>query len=358
MENKFSIINHLQAKEAEKLGCLTQDWLNLIYEQGWFKIFVTKELNGLGFTLPQVLELEEELASKDGSLAWTVTLCAGAAWFVGFLDQDVAEEIFKNPKVCIAGSGFIGGAANLIDDNYHINGSWTYASGALHATHLTANCEVLVNGEFIIDENGENLIKAFILKKEEVQILDGWSYMGMVATGSHAFKVDNLLVPQNRSFEILPNKTTLSNSIFKYPFLQLAETTLVANVLGISIHFINLVGECFEERDKLRKYDLKHINFFKELKCNQKQNIANVKAAFQHVVKLSWEELVNNNVICDETLKKVSKISRELAHVCREAISILHPFAGLEAAKNHTEINRVWRDMNTVSQHALLIFPF
>lgn len=358
MKKKYSVINHQQAKEAEKLGYLTEDWLNLIYEKGWFKLFVPKDLNGLGLTLPQVLEIEEEIASKDGSLAWTVTLCAGAAWFVGFLDKGLAKEIFKNPKVCFAGSGFIGGKANLIEDNYHINGSWTYASGALHATHFTANCEILYNGECALDEKGEKIIKAFILKKEEVEILDGWSYMGMIATGSHAFKVNNLLVPQNRSFEILPNKTKLSNSVFKYPFLQLAETTLVANVLGVSTHFIALVSECFKERNKIRNYDIEHLNYFKELKSNQEQNMMDAKESFYQIINQSWEELIKNNVISAKTLQKVSLFSRELAHICRETTSKLHPFAGLEVAKNHTEINRVWRDLNTVSQHALLIFPF
>jgi hypothetical protein len=358
MEDKKAIINNQQAQEAEKLGYLPQEWINLIYQEKWFKLFVPKELNGLGYTLPQVLEIEQELASKDGSLAWTVTLCAGAGWFVGFLNQNLAKEIFSNPKVCLAGSGFVGGSANLVDNQFHISGSWTYASGALHATHFTANCELLENGVAVFDKKGKKLIKAFILKKEEVQILDGWSYMGMVATGSHAFKVVNLLVPQNRSFEILPNKSTLSNPIFKYAFLQLAETTLVANVLGISTHFIALVSECFERRNKLRGYDLKHLEYFKELKFNHEQKVANAKTTFYEIVNKSWEELIKNNIASDTTLEKVSKVSRELAYVCREATSKLHPFAGLEAAKNHTEINRVWRDMNTVSQHALLIFPF
>jgi hypothetical protein len=67
---------------------------------------------------------------------------------------------------------------------------------------------------------------------------------------------------------------------------------------------------------------------------------------------------VNKGNITESTLAEVSKICRELAITCRENAAKLHPYAGLEAAKKHTEINRVWRDMNTVSQHALLIFPF
>ncbi|MBK0383010.1 acyl-CoA dehydrogenase [Pedobacter sp. SD-b] len=354
----IAIINNNYSKKAEKLGQLPQEWLNLIYKESWFKLFVPKNLNGLGCTLPNGLKIQENLANKDGSLGWTITLCAGAAWFVGFLDRALAKEVFSDPKVCLAGSGFVGGTANLVGDKYQISGNWTYASGALHATHLTANCEMLKDGQHVFDSKGEKQIKAFILKREEVEILDGWHYMGMVATGSHAFKVHNLEVPINRCFEILPEKTTLEDPVFKYPFLQLAETTLVANVLGISLHFMDLVSACFEERNKVRKHDQQHLTYFKELKYKQQQNILNAKAAFYAIVDRSWEELVQNSIISLQTLKMVSKCSRDLAQICREATSKLHPFAGLEAAKNHTEINRVWRDLNTVSQHALLIFPF
>lgn len=358
MEKHSQIINHQASERAERLGKLTPEWLELIYQEKWFKLFVPKHLGGLGLTLPEGLKVEEALAKMDGSMAWTVTLCAGACWFVGFLDQDLAEEVFKDEQVCFAGSGFVGGTANKIGDSYQINGRWTYASGALHASHLTANCKMFDNGKAILDTDGKQVVKAFLLNKEEVCILDGWSYMGMVATGSHAFEVMGKTVPLNRCFDILPDKTTLPEPIFKYPFLQLAETTLVANVLGITRHFIALVDECFWMRNKKRDYDKAHLDYYTELKSNSEQHILNLRLEFYDLVEKSYKELEATHKVGERSLQGVSRVSRELAITCRDTAAKLHPFAGLEAAKKHTEINRVWRDMNTVSQHALLIFPF
>jgi len=358
MKQALEILNHQLATKAEELGCLPQEWLNLAHQNCLFKLFVPKSLGGLDYTLPQVLKIEEELSNKDGSFGWTITLCAGAAWFAGFLDQDLAKDIFSNSEVCLAGSGFVGGIANLKNGEYLINGSWTYASGALHATHFTANCQLFEDDIPVLDENGEITIKAFILKKEEVEILDGWSYMGMVATGSHAFKIDNKIVPFNRSFEIVPEKAILKDPVYQYPFLQLAESTLVVNVLGITRHFLALVEECFRIRNQKREYDVKHLQYFEELLRAHQQYIFNSKKAFYDKIDQSWAELLKTGEICNHTLKEVSQASRDLAVICRKAAAELHPFSGLEAAKKHTEINRVWRDMNTVSQHALLIFPF
>ncbi len=346
------------APKAEKQGSLTQEMLNLIYQEKWFKLFVPKELDGLGLTLPEALRLEEKIAQLDASMGWTVTLCAGAGWFVGFLNNKLSQEIFSDPKVCLAGSGFVGGKADRQGDHYEISGSWTYASGALHATHFTANCEIFEDGKALSDDQGKPVVKAFILKKEEVEILDGWSYMGMIATGSHAFKTENLKVPHNRVFEIIPEKVTRPEAIYRYPFLQFAEATLAVNILGISQHLQKLISETFWRRHEFRKYDQKHLDYFQKLAESCEMKLETARGRFFESVEFSWNELEIKGKISYKSLKSVSQSSRKLTQICREINSKMHPFAGLEAAKTHTELNRAWRDFNTVSQHALLIFPF
>lgn len=346
------------AAASEKLGRLSEDWLQVIYSERWFKLFVPKELDGFGLNLVDALRIEEKLARFDGSLGWTVTLCAGAGWFVGFMEKQLAAEIFSDPKVCLAGSGFVGGKADLIGENYLISGSWTYASGALHATHFTANCEVLESGEAVLDKKGNPVVKAFILKKDEVKVLDAWNYMGMIATGSHAFRVESINVPNNRVFEILPGKVTFEDSVFRYPFLQFAETTLAVNILGITRHLLDLVEESFWRRHDYRKCDKKHLKYFQKVLEKERTKLDRLKKQFYELVQKSCEELETKGEISKLLLKQISRSSRRLTHACREANGRLYPFAGLEAAKTHTELNRVWRDFNTVSQHALLVFPF
>ena len=346
------------AAASEALGRLSDEWLEVIYREKWFKLFVPKDLGGLGLNLAEGLRVEEKLARLDGSLGWTVTLCAGAAWFVGFLEKELAQEVFSDPKVCLAGSGFVGGKADWVDGRWLVSGSWTYASGALHGTHFTANCEILEGGTPLLDKKGKPVIKAFILKKGEIEILDGWNYMGMIATGSHAFKAETVSVPGSRVFEILPEKAMLPDPVFRYPFLQLAETTLAVNILGITQHLIALIEESFWIRHEYRNYDKKHQKYFQKLLEKQTRKLEKLRKEFYKLADESCEELEQKGKISKSLLKNVSAISRRLTHACRESNGKLYPFAGLEAAKTHTELNRVWRDFNTVSQHALLIFPF
>ncbi len=344
------------AASSEELGTLHPDVLEIAYQENWFKLYVPVAYGGPGKKLPEILRIEEALAYIDGSTAWTVTLCSGAAWFAGFLDPALVTEIFVEREVCFAGSGSVGGTAQQVGEGYLINGHWKYASGALHATIFTANC-ILQNaqGKDFLDDEGKPVVKSFILKKDEVNILPGWSYFGLVATGSHAFEVENLLVPQNRSFEI--NSTPkVADEGFDYPFLQLAETTLAVNSLGMGQRFLDLVHSAFYSRSGLRRYNENQTAFFESefLKC--KSGLITAKDNFYRAFDNSWQQLLENGSINDDQLRLVSKASRELAHQSRISVDTMYPYAGLEAAKKETELNRVWRDIHTASQHALLTF--
>ncbi|MDY0906937.1 acyl-CoA dehydrogenase family protein [Pedobacter sp. CFBP9032] len=344
------------AAQSEEMGELHPEILELAYQENWFKLFVPEIYGGAGKKLPEILRLEEELAEADGSLGWTVTLCAGAGWFAGFLNPELAEEIFEDEKACFAGSGAVGGVAIETENGYLITGHWKYASGALHATIFTANC-ILKNGDGtdILDEEGNPEIMSFILKRDEVTILSGWSYFGLIATGSHAFEVDNLQVPKNRAFKI-NNDIAVADEGFDYPFLQLAETTLAVNSLGMAQHFIRLVEDSFYARTGLRRYNDNQIAFFKSELGKCKTEVSSLKEAFYKNFDQSWDQLIQKSSIADEQLDAVSKVSRKLAHACRRAADTLFPYCGLEAARKESEINRVWRDLHTASQHALLTF--
>lgn len=345
-----------QSPLAEKQGRLTPEMLSLAYSKNWFKLFVPVCYGGAGKQLPEILRLEEQLAMLDGSLGWTVTLCSGAGWFAGFLDGDLANELFADPKVCFAGSGAIGGTAQKSADGYIINGHWKYASGAMHATVFTANCLLLdEEGNEQLDQDGNAAVKSFILKRDEVEIVAGWAYFGLVATGSHAFVVRHCKVPKNRMFQI-NQAIKVADVGFEYPFTQLAETTLAVNNLGMAQHFINLVDEYFYKRSGLKRFSAAQIASFENDFNGRKKVLSDCKVRFYSAFDASWRAFVVKKQPATSELDAVSLASREIVHLAWETVQKLYIYCGLEAAKKETELNRVWRDIHTASQHALFTF--
>jgi alkylation response protein AidB-like acyl-CoA dehydrogenase len=331
------------ALAAENNGWLTDDVLAIIYQQKWFKALVPKAYGGLELSLTEIVALEEAFAWADGSLGWVITLCSGAGWFGGFLPPTFAEKIFANDKCCLAGSGAVTGTADKTEGGYIVNGQWQYASGSPAATVFTANCNVA----------GKTL--SFCFLKEEVEILPVWNAMGMAATASHSFRVSNLFVPEERAFEIDATKAVINTPLYHYPFLQLAEATLVANISGMAHHFLDLCGILFNQK------------IYKGIPLAQHQNIAKiydeVKTQFLTLreqlftaVERSWNECAAGNRVSENSLKDVSTTAHALARSARDIVNKLYPYCGLSAVDKSSEINRCWRDIMTASQHSLLVF--
>lgn len=341
------------APAAETAGKLQPAQLELIYEQGWFKFLVPKVYSGLQLALPDMVRLEESLSWANGSVGWVVTLCSGAGWFGGFLSPKIAPELLNDPHLCLAGSGASTGTATITDNGYILNGSWKYASGVHHATHLTANCIIKRWDEPVLQEDGSPLILPFIIDKKDVTILPAWKFVGMMGTGSDAYEVRDLFVEKDRCFKIDPFYAEIEEPLYQYPFLQLAEATLAANIAGLAIHFIDLCVPLFNEKIEGEELNAGQKITVKQLLESLTSRFNDVRKEFYLAVDASWAGCLAGEAT---HLVWVSAASRKLAKTARECVDGLYPYCGLQAANPDTELNQVWRDLHTASQHSLLTF--
>ncbi|AXY77947.1 acyl-CoA dehydrogenase [Paraflavitalea soli] len=345
------------AAAAEALRQLHPVQLDIIYEQGWFNLFVPKQYGGLELSLPEALHIEEALAWADGSTGWTVTLCSGANWFVGFLDPSAAWEVYNDPKVCLAGSGRASGIARINQDGYTITGQWNYATGSLHATAFTANCMIEKDGVVLQDTAGNPLVYSFWFHKEEVSIHKNWNSIGMVATASHGFEVKEVTVPSNRTFLLQPGKAVLEHPVYHFPFLAFAEATLAVNYSGMAVNFLDLCGELFAEKLSRPSTSRSALPPLRDMLQGAEQELHTARSLFYAAINAAWEAIVSTQSVADEQLRAISHTSRRLATIARQQVDQLYPFCGITAADPSTPINRVWRNLHTASQHSLLVFP-
>ena len=340
---------------AERAGKLQPDQLALIYEQQWFKLLAPAVYSGPETPLPELLRVEEALAWANGSLGWVITLCCGAGWFGGFLVPEKARDVFALEEVCLAGSGAATGEAHITPIGYKVTGQWKYASGVHHATHFTANCIIKDGAETVTNDEGNALILPFIFDRKDVKIIPAWKMMGMMATGSDAFEVADLEVPPQNCFKIDPTAAVIKNPLYLYPFRQLAETTLAANISGIAIHFIDLAKKLIESRIQHKTFEEAHKKLMRQTVDEAEAQIAGARANFYYTAEESWVRMAAGE-LNEKSLSDVSGTSRILAKVVREWVDRLYPYCGLAAADIDSEINQAWRDLHTASQHSLLTF--
>src|SRR5690606_14770505 len=229
---------------------LVDNQLQMIYDNNWFNIWVPTSYGGKGMSLIEGVSLLEELAYWDGGRGWTVTLCAGANMFAGYIDPPLAQQVFSNPKVCFGGSGRVGGKAVWDGQKYILSGLWQFATGAPHLSHFTLNCHVYEGDVQRVGEDGEPLVYSFFLPREYVLIHYDWDTFGLECTASHSFSLDQVQVDARCSFQIKPEKRYSDAPLYSLPFMPFAEVTLLANYMGMYRRFLDLVEKYFVHKPK------------------------------------------------------------------------------------------------------------
>ena len=307
--------------------------LDHIYIQNWLNIWVPKQYNGLGLHFSEGLKVLQSVAKIDGSLGWFVTLCSGANYFSRNLKPDVASSLFSSQKTCFGGSGMLGGTAEKVGDKYIINGLWHYATGAPYLTHFTLNAKIIEDGKEKLDKNGEPKFLSFILNKSQVKLISTWKSMGMVATSSHSFEVENEIVHQDYSF--IYNEFYSDDLVEKIPFRIFADLTLLVNYLGMAEHFI-------EKSLEIIQYQ-KQTNFDNFVIKSTSKTI--------EFAKTIENLLTNNSPISEEIETEIHSFGIETVEKITQFIIEIYPQLGIKASKINEEINQIFRDYFTATQH-------
>lgn len=335
--------------EGVRLGKLPDIILHELYARNWFNIWVPKIYGGLEMPLADGCRLLESLAYWDGALGWTVTLCSGANMFSGFIDPNIARSVFSNREVCFGGSGRASGRAVPIDGGYRLTGRWSYATGAPHLSHFTCNAVVEINGA----KGTEPIVKSFFVEKDQVLIDHDWITFGLKATASHSFELQDVFVPTTQSFDLTPEKATHGCKLFQYPFQQFAEFTLFVNYLGMFSRYCDLVQKEFFLRSKDQDWvDRRGKSYFKLL-GRVEQFAEDSRKYIYAAIEKSWDELQNGEA--DQAIyEEVSRRTRADLRSMRNFLMDLHVKCGIKAAQEENELNLVFCNFFTATQHALL----
>jgi len=342
---------------ADVDGWLTPAQQASIHRQDWLRMLAPRACGGAEMALPDVVRLEQSIAARDGSTGWVVTLCAGAGWFAGFLPTERARAIMATPNVCIAGSGAPTGhadrAGNGEVDGYRITGRWDYASGAPMATHFTLNAVLRERGEVLLDAAGKPRIRAFIVPAQHVTLEPTWRSIGLRASASHSYRIDAAWVPADHGFVIDPAQATTPGPLYRVPFMSLAFVTLGANLLGMAQHFLALARPLLAaRRHPATGVSMIELPAVAARLDDADAAIDQVQCDFYAALDEAWAAVVAGTD-CDTPA--LQAVALELVEACRQAVDTLYPYCGLQAAQGDSDINRVWRDFHTATQHVLLV---
>src|ERR1044071_6763854 len=112
--------------EADR--CLPAERAGELARAGFFRAALPAAYGGLDLNPLEALEIFEELARTDASVAWCVWN-GNVNWTTAQIPAETAREVFADPELILANSTQPAGRAEVVDGGYRLSGRWSLVSG-------------------------------------------------------------------------------------------------------------------------------------------------------------------------------------------------------------------------------------
>lgn len=195
-----------EADRAEAETTTTQPVVDALAESELFWMLVPEEFGGLGTDVCTALAVFEALAYADGSVGWSAMANSTSSCFAAiYTGEDAAKQMFSGDARGIH-AGMLGpvGQARRVDGGYRVTGRYSFGSGCAHASFIGAGTvETDDDGNALTTESGLPAMRVVLMPRDQIEFRGNWDVIGLTATGSYDYVVDDVFVPEGYTFSLL-----------------------------------------------------------------------------------------------------------------------------------------------------------
>ncbi|MGW1513806.1 acyl-CoA dehydrogenase family protein [Streptomyces sp. NPDC002394] len=353
------LVPQLREKAAwtEENRRVHEDSIAALADAGVFKLRTPARFGGYEADTRTLIDVAAEIGRADGSTGWTASVYWIPTWMAGLFPDHVQDEVFSTPDVRVCGTLSPSAMATPTEGGVVVNGKWGFISGALHA-----QWQVVVAVQIAPDS--EPMPVMALVPLSDLQIVDDWHTSGLKGTGSVSTVADNVFVPADR---VLPLPVVLQGGggasqanadapLYRAPLLPVASASSVGAILGMA----RAAKEAFLERLPERK--ITYTNYASQAEAplthlQVAEATLKIDQAEFHAYRLA--DLVDGKSAegSEWTLEERVRARADMGAVvklAKEAVDILATASGGSSIYTTAAIQRVTRDIQAVSLHALM----
>jgi alkylation response protein AidB-like acyl-CoA dehydrogenase len=269
-------------------------------------------------------------------MAAALAIGTGAA----FLGKSAVEELFGGERLpVIAGQGTRPGTAVAQAGGFLLTGSWSFASGIKHATHI--------HTLGVVEGTGEPRI--FVLPVGQATLIDNWDVLGLRATGSIDYRIESVFVPDAYSHFAVTESPRRGGALYTIGVIGFALICHSGWACGIGRRMLDELEKkvrsgigrsgTLANSDGFHEQYAKAEGTYRSARALVYETWSNVKQALERGEKLD--------------VRQHTTLRLALAHLtwsCHEVAEFVYKSAGTVALRAGT-IQRLFRDMNAGTQH-------
>ncbi len=340
------------ADEIERTRDLPASLFTALREKGLFRLVQPEDYGGAELDPPSLIQLIEEIASHDASVAWCVGQTNICALTAAYLDPAVVKDIF-GPDTGILAWGPGPGQAVAVDGGYRVTGNFDFASGSRLASWLGAHVPVIErDGSKRAGADGKPVSYTMFFPKSSAEVRDTWQTMGLRGTGSDSYSVKDLFVPE--AYTMARNglvKPRVRGELYVFTPSTLYAGSFACIALGIARSVMtSFVTEASGSvpRGGSRSRAESHV-----MQAHVGWNEARLRAARTFLVtSISeiWEVARVRGELTQDELVTIRMASTYAIQSARQVVATLYEAAGAMAIFNARPFERRFRDVHTVTQ--------
>ncbi len=329
-------------ERSEELGQLAPPVAEALHSEGLLGMWTPRSLRG-GLELDPVTSLQviENVSYGDPSAGW-VLMAASLAIGTGgaYLKDEAVKELFSGSRLpVIAGQGTRPGTAIPTNGGFKLSGSWSFASGIKHGTHI--------HTLGLID--GTHEARIFVLPVGSAKLIDNWDVLGLRATGSIDYTTDNVFVPEAYTHMATTEEPLRGGNLYKLGIIGFAGMCHSGWACGIGRRVLDELAAVAVERAG-RGGTLADSASFQE----QFANAEGVYRAARALVYETWNDVrATLDRGAKPSVRQHTLIRLALAHAtwsAHEAALFAYKAAGSQALRAGT-LQHLFRDMHAGTQH-------
>jgi alkylation response protein AidB-like acyl-CoA dehydrogenase len=340
-----------EAVESERR--LVPALLDGLHEAGLFRLLLPRVLDGGEVDPITFVEVVEEIAKTDASVAWCLCQAGGCAMTAAYLGPEVARHVFEDRRAVLAWGPGPDARAVAVDGGYRVTGTWSFASGCRHATWLGGHCPVVTpEGQPRRRADGRRDERTMLFPAASAEFVDVWHVSGLRGTGSDAFTVTDLFVPHAYSVSRDdPAERRQPGPLYCFP----AGSLYASGFAGVAMGLARAMLDAFVElaRDKTPRGGRRTLRDNQVVQSEVAQAEARLRSARMFLLgSLSeiWQDVGRSGSLALDQRMTIRLAATYAIHQARDVADRVYAAAGSSAIFTAGAFERRFRDIHAVTQ--------
>lgn len=348
-----------QAAESERARTLTTEIVEAMWASGLMTAFNPVEAGGVEPSFSEMIETWIEMAWQDGSFGWVgIANLPSSFAAAAYLPDEGFAEVFTahQNRVTMGGQFFPNGQGRAVDGGFTLSGAWSFGSGTGHAQYVAAGFFPMDDGEMRWISEGVPDMRVAVIPREEIDFNDGWFVQGLKGTGSYDYSVQDIFVPEHRTFALFSRKALRGSSpATRMGLMPVTAAGHASWALGVAKSMLDDVQEL--AATKFRMSDMASLASRPTFQKGLAHHVAAWRAARLLVIEAftTAEAAVASGEELTPALRADMRVAAVYAtDISRECAEWAHLVAGTSSIREGSRLERAFRDIYTGSQHAFI----